>query len=701
MKAAIYARYSSDNQRPDSIDDQIAACRRYAATHNIEVLDDHIYTDASKSGSDRDRTGIAALQEAARDGIFDTLLVDDFQRIARDSLFFFRFLSQMDYHDVRVISISTGMDTSHEGMRMAIQFTGVVSEAQLATLRANTLRGQREKRERGSFVGEATYGFKSIPRGVITIDKSGRPRPESQGMSVVPAEAVVVLDIFDRYVAGESMGAITKDLNARNVPRRRGQDGAWTVSTVYRILGNEKYVGRWAWNKTGSKRDPLTNRRRTKRKPESEWIVLVDEALRIVPQATWDAAQKRHAERTKTWPGKKSKGCFSPGHGSREEQHATHLFSASLVCGLCGGAIVLVDGTRGGHYGCGARIRGVCTNKTTILRRQLERMMLDQLREQVVRPDAVQKVLKRVASQLKSAREEPEQLKLKETDLDNERRRLANFIEYIASGKAVQSITDAVQATEARVVVLEEEVARLRGRESRELRVPPLEWIKDRLASLGDLLGRNVALGAQELRKIFGRITLEPRMPDVGRAYYVARTSLGVLDLLEVGGAAVRRRQGRGGRLGDGTNNSGGSNSGGGSARTDPEEEEDMRTTETRIPRERGTDAQDSRADSGSDVFLQWRRRESNPGPKAVAKDLFTCVASGFDLGSGHAHWQAIPSPSRCVSWSRRDTRDHQLVCPRVQATRAPRLHTSSVLRRRGPYGRSCYRWQLCFPRSF
>ncbi|TMI76535.1 MAG: recombinase family protein, partial [Bacillati bacterium ANGP1] len=37
MRAAIYARYSSENQRPESIEDQVAACRRLAAQRGFTI----------------------------------------------------------------------------------------------------------------------------------------------------------------------------------------------------------------------------------------------------------------------------------------------------------------------------------------------------------------------------------------------------------------------------------------------------------------------------------------------------------------------------------------------------------------------------------------------------------------------------------------------------------------------------------------
>ena len=59
MRAAIYARYSSENQRPESIEDQIGSCRGFAGERGFAVLEDHIYTDVAASGA-RLMAGVAS-----------------------------------------------------------------------------------------------------------------------------------------------------------------------------------------------------------------------------------------------------------------------------------------------------------------------------------------------------------------------------------------------------------------------------------------------------------------------------------------------------------------------------------------------------------------------------------------------------------------------------------------------------------------
>ena len=70
MKAAIYARYSSENQRPQSIDDQISTCRQLALKQGFSIEENQIYSDEAKSGANKDRIGLNSLIEAARNHLF-------------------------------------------------------------------------------------------------------------------------------------------------------------------------------------------------------------------------------------------------------------------------------------------------------------------------------------------------------------------------------------------------------------------------------------------------------------------------------------------------------------------------------------------------------------------------------------------------------------------------------------------------------
>ena len=187
------------------------------------------------------------------------------------------------------------------------------------------------QKEGGFFVGEKTFGYRSVPFGEIRMDKKGRPRPDGYKMEIEPKEAAIILRIFTSYADGLPLSKIVKTLNEENVPGAIRPAKGWSPATVSRILDNEKYAGRWVWNKTESRRDPRTGRRRRFEKPESEWVVREDEELRIVPTELWEAVRKRRKEMHRTWPGGNGKRRFSAEQGSRQAHFPTHLLAGAMA----------------------------------------------------------------------------------------------------------------------------------------------------------------------------------------------------------------------------------------------------------------------------------------------------------------------------------------------------------------------------------
>ena len=83
VRAAIYARFSTDLQNERSIEDQIALCRSYAQRERLEVV--HVFEDRARSGgSVLGREGLMELMECARNKGFDVLVVEALDRLSRD-----------------------------------------------------------------------------------------------------------------------------------------------------------------------------------------------------------------------------------------------------------------------------------------------------------------------------------------------------------------------------------------------------------------------------------------------------------------------------------------------------------------------------------------------------------------------------------------------------------------------------------------
>ena len=170
MKAAIYARYSSDNQREQSIEDQIRVCQNYARDKGIEILNGHIYSDEARSGSIHNRKGLDALIKSCEAKKFDIVLVDDSSRISRDVHYFNQLLCRFMYLQVRLISVSDGLDTEDENAKVGYQFRSIFNELYLTDLKKKTHRGQMGQVMRGFFMGGAAYGYESVPVGDLAPD---------------------------------------------------------------------------------------------------------------------------------------------------------------------------------------------------------------------------------------------------------------------------------------------------------------------------------------------------------------------------------------------------------------------------------------------------------------------------------------------------------------------------------------------------
>lgn len=142
MRAAVYARFSSENQREQSIDDQIRVCKEFATRDGIIILKNHIYFDEAQSGSVRSRPGLKAPKKAAEDKQFDALLVDDSSRLSRDNQHFNTLLCLFRFWGISLISVSDGLDMREEHAKAAYQFRGIINELYLTDLKKKTHRGQ-------------------------------------------------------------------------------------------------------------------------------------------------------------------------------------------------------------------------------------------------------------------------------------------------------------------------------------------------------------------------------------------------------------------------------------------------------------------------------------------------------------------------------------------------------------------------------
>lgn len=120
MKAALYARYSSDLQKDRSIEDQFALLEQYAAREGYQIVDR--FADRARSGTSMiGRDGLLDLMEKARSGAFSCVIVENLDRLSRDLEDMAGIFKRLTYAGVGIRSVIEGQaDEIHIGVRSIV-----------------------------------------------------------------------------------------------------------------------------------------------------------------------------------------------------------------------------------------------------------------------------------------------------------------------------------------------------------------------------------------------------------------------------------------------------------------------------------------------------------------------------------------------------------------------------------------------------
>ena len=114
MKAVIYARYSSDNQREESIEGQIRECTAFAEKNDITILKHYI--DRAYSARTDNRPEFQAMIKDSDKRLFDMVIVWKLDRFSRDRYDSTRYKLQLKKNGVKVVSATEQISEGAEGI---------------------------------------------------------------------------------------------------------------------------------------------------------------------------------------------------------------------------------------------------------------------------------------------------------------------------------------------------------------------------------------------------------------------------------------------------------------------------------------------------------------------------------------------------------------------------------------------------------
>ena len=497
MRAAIYARFSSENQSASSIADQIEVCSRYIVKNGWAAV--ATYSDAAMSGASRFRPGYQQLLADLGSGAFDVIVVEALDRLGR------KLADVADLHDrctfagITLVAVNVGEITA-----MHIGLLGTMAQLYLSDLKQKTWRGQLGRALQGKVPGGKAYGYD------LVTASTGERR-------INAVEAAIVRRIFTDFANGQSPRAIAKQLNAEGIA---GPDGRpWGDTTIRGqaergtgLLNNALYGGRLEWNRCSYVKDPRTGKRVARPNPREKWEITEVPHLRIVDDALWQRVKVRQKML------RFEIGRIAAGSALNRAHRRHFLLSGLLFCGSCGGGYTIVARDR---YGCAAhRSKGTCTNTLLIGRHELEDRVLRGLKERLMVPDLVAVFIDAFNAEMRNlaASAEAESLAVK--------RRLAEIDRRIDA--IVRAIEDGgyTPALKARLTALEQEKAQAQTRLRTAKPAPVLrlhtklpELYRSKIERLAESLNApdTVTEAGEIMRGLIDRIVLTP-MGDALRA---------------------------------------------------------------------------------------------------------------------------------------------------------------------------------------
>ena len=414
MTAVIYARYSSDNQREESIEGQIRECTAYAEKNGITVVKHYI--DRALSAKTDNRPDFQQMIKDSEKRLFDIVLVWKLDRFARNRYDSAHYEYQLERNHVKLVSATEPISDSPAGIMVKSMLTGM-AEYYSAELSEKVVRGMTENVLKGKYNGG------TIPIG-FKVD-------EEKFFQIDPLKAPFVVEAFQRYNDGATMKELMNWLNDSGVTTNRNQK--FTYNSVQTLLTNKRYIG----------------------ENHFKDIVMPDSIPAIVDKDLFEEVQL-----------KIKKNSRAPARHKAEDDY---LLTTKLFCGMCGAMMFGECGTGRNkvvhhYYKCATAKRFKTCKKKTVRKEWLEDLVIAETMK-LIQDDAVIDAI--VAEVMELQDQENTTLPLLEKQMREVENGIENMLNAIQAGVLTNSTKSRLEKLEAQqkeleVRIAEEKIARPR-----------------------------------------------------------------------------------------------------------------------------------------------------------------------------------------------------------------------------------------------
>ena len=520
IKCAIYARYSSNNQREASIEDQIRKCKEAAKSKGWIILEDHIYYDKAQSGTQIDsRKSFKKMLsiDMSENCPFQKIIVDDTSRIARNTKEALNIFLLLNFYGIHIYYVAQRIDTAEETAEEMITINGLIDSIYIRNLAKETHRGIEGQVLKGFSSGGKRYGYYSVPVYNGKVDIYGNPIAEGYILKINPEEAETVKRIFklfgeEGYSARIITNLLNKELKETGKPKPPRGD-YWRVSTIigskkdFRgILNNEIYIGKYTWNKTSSRRNPENGKKKRILKDSDKWITILKPELRLISDTLWQKVKQRQRYLKAITNGKYTKA---------KKIYARNLFTGLMTCGICQGNVVIVSSGKYAKYGCSNswnKGSSVCENTAKIDKNKIELEIFQALKLDFKDERFINYLLTKVNAIIRAKFKEDKNILMYHAlkdELKKINREIDNFINAIKAGIITDTVKNQLILAEKRKREIESKLQNI-NKEKNYIPKIKKEIIEHYLTNLNQILSLNPVIGRDFLSKIVGEIIFTP-----------------------------------------------------------------------------------------------------------------------------------------------------------------------------------------------
>lgn len=400
FNVVLYARFSSNNQREESIDAQLRAMHKFCEDRGYNIVCE--YCDEAKSGANANREEFQRMMDDSKLGKFNAVIVHKLDRFSRNKNDTYLYKSTLLKRGIQLISVLEKIEDSPEGRLME----GVI-ESMNAFYVDNLSRETKKGLKENAYKCEWTGGVP--PLGYDIVNKK---------LVINEHEAEAVRIIYNMLYNGYGYGQVIKKLNALGYRTKRG--GHFGKNSLRDLITNERYKGVFVYNKHS--RSKISPQKKSSREynDESEIIRIEGGCPQIVSKKVWDRVNK--VRRTVN---------------GRSTQKHPYLLSGFITCGECQSKFQ--GNTRNSNntnkqyttYRCGGRVNKKICSCVEIRCELLDSWVIDEFLSIVFTDENIPIIAKRLNRSIKEDIESNKEYKQAQENLNKLEKGLNDLIDTV------------------------------------------------------------------------------------------------------------------------------------------------------------------------------------------------------------------------------------------------------------------------------